>query len=243
MSFKNNPQFPFSELRLGVQGRLRGVARDPGSVRHLHLDRPALTPWSAPDTGAGRSRAVSDSFEIKRRVCLWLHPGVLGRHREQPGGRLLPVHPLPLKAGRRTGIGWPDGQPPAGPDRQDRGRRRVLRAQVAAARRAATPVKARPSSPARPARNPPCSAPSRRPRAPGPTPYSVTGKAYLTGPYRGAPYGVAVIVPAVAGPFDLGVVVIRQALYINPSERMSPMSQTRSQRSGTGSRCGIQRSP
>ena len=53
---------------------------------------------------------------------------------------------------------------------------------------------------------------------PGPLPYSVRGKAYLTGPYKGAPYGLAVIVPAVAGPFDLGVVVIRQALYINPTD-------------------------
>src|ERR1035438_5586585 len=31
----------------------------------------------------------------------------------------------------------------------------------------------------------------------------------------GAPFGVAVIVPAVTGPFDLGTVVVRQALYIN----------------------------
>jgi hypothetical protein len=45
----------------------------------------------------------------------------------------------------------------------------------------------------------------------------VTGHAYLTGPYKEGPYGIAVIVPAVAGPFDLGVVVIRQALYINPT--------------------------
>jgi hypothetical protein len=53
---------------------------------------------------------------------------------------------------------------------------------------------------------------------PGPSPVSVSGKAYLTGPYKGGPYGIAVIVPAVAGPYDLGTVVIRQVLRIDPSD-------------------------
>ena len=51
----------------------------------------------------------------------------------------------------------------------------------------------------------------------GPDPYYISGKAYLTGPYKGAPYGLAVIVPAVAGPYDLGTVVVRQALYVDPT--------------------------
>jgi hypothetical protein len=40
---------------------------------------------------------------------------------------------------------------------------------------------------------------------------------YLTGPYKGAPYGLAVEAPAVAGPFNLGTVVVRQALYVDPT--------------------------
>ncbi len=44
------------------------------------------------------------------------------------------------------------------------------------------------------------------------------GTAFLTGPYKGAPFGIAIIVPALAGPFDLGTVVIRQALYIDPND-------------------------
>ncbi len=51
----------------------------------------------------------------------------------------------------------------------------------------------------------------------GPDPYSLPGKVYLTGPYKGAPYGLAVVVPAVAGPLDLGTVVVRQALQIDPT--------------------------
>ncbi|HUN78024.1 MAG TPA: NHL repeat-containing protein [Solirubrobacteraceae bacterium] len=48
-------------------------------------------------------------------------------------------------------------------------------------------------------------------------PFYVTGKAYLAGPYEGAPFSIVAITPAVAGPFDLGVVVVRSALFINPS--------------------------
>jgi hypothetical protein len=44
----------------------------------------------------------------------------------------------------------------------------------------------------------------------------VPGKAYLAGPYNGAPLSVIGIVPAVAGPFDVGTVVSRQALRIDP---------------------------
>ncbi|MET0305602.1 MAG: hypothetical protein ABW196_05165 [Solirubrobacterales bacterium] len=44
----------------------------------------------------------------------------------------------------------------------------------------------------------------------------VPGKVYLAGPYRGAPLSVVAIVPAVAGPFDVGAVVTRQALQIDP---------------------------
>jgi hypothetical protein len=51
----------------------------------------------------------------------------------------------------------------------------------------------------------------------GSEPYAVQGKAYLAGSYKNAPLSLAVITPAVAGPFDLGTVVVRVALYINPS--------------------------
>jgi hypothetical protein len=49
----------------------------------------------------------------------------------------------------------------------------------------------------------------------GTMPYHVQGKAYLAGPYKGAPLSMAIITPAVAGPFDLGVVVVRAGLYVN----------------------------
>ncbi len=52
----------------------------------------------------------------------------------------------------------------------------------------------------------------------GGDPYSVEdGKAYITGPYKGAPFGVDVVVPAVAGPFNLGTEVVRSKVDVDPT--------------------------
>ena len=48
-------------------------------------------------------------------------------------------------------------------------------------------------------------------------PYYVAGHAYFAGPYEGAPFSLVIVTPALAGPFDFGSVVVRAALYINPS--------------------------
>jgi NHL repeat len=56
----------------------------------------------------------------------------------------------------------------------------------------------------------------------GPNPFWIpeAGKSptavYFAGPYKGAPYSIVTAVPAQAGPFDLGVVVVRSALQVDP---------------------------
>jgi hypothetical protein len=49
----------------------------------------------------------------------------------------------------------------------------------------------------------------------GDAPYYVTGHAYLAGPYKGAPLSLVIVTPALAGPFDLGAVVVRTALEVD----------------------------
>lgn len=52
---------------------------------------------------------------------------------------------------------------------------------------------------------------------PGSLPLALSGPVYLTGPYEGAPYGLAVVVDASAGPFDLGRMVVRSRILLNPA--------------------------
>jgi hypothetical protein len=54
------------------------------------------------------------------------------------------------------------------------------------------------------------------------------GKLYLAGLYHGSKLSVAAIVPAVAGPFDVGTVVTRQALSLDPDTGQAQVDGSRS---------------
>jgi hypothetical protein len=48
------------------------------------------------------------------------------------------------------------------------------------------------------------------------SPLQMAGAVYLTGPYEGAPFGLSIVTHAVAGPLDLGSLVIRARIDIDP---------------------------
>jgi hypothetical protein len=52
---------------------------------------------------------------------------------------------------------------------------------------------------------------------PGKAPTAV----YLAGPYKGAPYSVVSVVPAQAGPFDLGLVINRAGIFVDPETALA----------------------
>jgi hypothetical protein len=60
----------------------------------------------------------------------------------------------------------------------------------------------------------------------GDSPLKIDGTAYLAGPYKGAPLSLVVVTPALAGPFDLGTVVVRVALFLDSeTARIHPVAE------------------
>jgi hypothetical protein len=55
---------------------------------------------------------------------------------------------------------------------------------------------------------------------PGKSPTAI----YLAGPYKGAPYSIVAKVPAQAGPFDLGTVVNRSAINVDPTTALATIT-------------------
>jgi hypothetical protein len=51
----------------------------------------------------------------------------------------------------------------------------------------------------------------------GSEPFQLAGPVYFTGPYKGAPFGMVVAIRAIAGPYDLGTVIVRQSIFVDPN--------------------------
>jgi hypothetical protein len=199
-TFDDNPQLPFSHMHLEFKDGPRAALVNPPDCG-THTVQSRLRSWARPD----ETVSLQDSFTLD---C----PGTSGFAPEMVAGTTSPIagrfSPFTLRIDRDDREGILDGIDVSLPD----GLLAKLKGvELCADNEAGNELAGS------------CPAGSRIGSAtvaagPGSTPFRLPGQVYLTGPYKGAPYGLSVQVPAKAGPFDLGVVKVRQALRVDPED-------------------------
>jgi hypothetical protein len=213
----DNPQATFSNFRLHLNGGPKGTLTSPGTCGP-NTTTTNMTPWS----GHLDQNTPSSSFNLTSYPGGGNCPKTLA---ERPFAPSYTAKSDSNKAGAyspfRVHIGRPDGQQelkvvnvtlPKGLTGNLSGIPYCSEAALSAA--AASSGKAESA-------NSSCSAESQigttsTEAGSGSAPFKIAGKAFLAGPYKGAPLSLAIITPAVAGPYDLGTVVVRAALNVNP---------------------------
>jgi hypothetical protein len=219
-TFSDNPQLPFDDFKLDFFGGPKAVLRTPGACGP-YTTTSALTPWSAP--ASGPAATPSDAYAISSAPNNLACPSSEDRQPNQPAfnaGTVAPIagaySPFVVRLSRQDGTqGFASVKvtPPPGLVAKLAGTLYCSEAALAAATT---------KSGAAEQANPSCPASSQVGTVEvgagaGPAPYYVTGRAYLMGPYKGAPLSLGIVTPATAGPYDLGTVVVRVALHVDPA--------------------------
>jgi hypothetical protein len=215
-TFAENPQVPFSSFRLQFNGGAKAPLTSPGSCGP-NTTTSQMTPWSGnPDaTPAGGfvlSSAPGGGPCAKNLGERPFAPKFAARSTSPKGGAFTNVVVNVARSDGNQELKGIDVDLPPGLSAKLAGVRYCPRAALAAAAANAGAAEAADSS---------CPKSSLIGSASvtagsGSEPLHINGKAFLSGPYHGAPLSLAVITPATAGPFDLGSVVVRVALFVDP---------------------------
>ncbi len=203
-SFPEEPQLPFDHIKLEMTGGPRATLANPRTCGAA-LSEADLTPWSSPFT---LHSTPSSFFEVTGCPEPRFAPSFTAQSTSiQAGG----FSPFTLAFGRSDADGFLDGyqqrMPPG------------LLGMLSSVSLCGEPQAAKGA----------CGPESlighvQVLTGPGANPFLVTGgKVFITGPYKGAPYGLSIVVPAKAGPYTLsgttgeGTVVVRAAISVDPT--------------------------
>ena len=211
-TFSNNPQLPFTDFKLDFFGGPEGVLATPESCGSFTTNAD-FSPWSAPDSGPDAT--PSDIFSINSGCVSGFSPSFTAGTQNAQAGAYSPFVVSMSRSDTDQNLQGLSVTLPPGMLAKLAGVGECSEQQLAS-------ISSAPGTGAAQAANPSCPAGSQvgtvqTGAGTGGDPFFLPGKAYLTGPYKGAPYGLAVVVPAIAGPLDLGTVVVRQALHIDPT--------------------------
>ncbi len=204
-TFANTPQVPFENLELELFGGPRASLATPAQCAR-YTTTTSVTAWS----GAVREPSTMEPFDIT----------------SGPGGSPCPSGALPfapaftagvsnLQAGAYTPftltITHPDGSQPL------QGVTMHLPPGVAAMLSSVTPCQTPPAGQEWACGPESLIGHSTAWAGLGDEPVSLPGTVYLTTGYGGAPFGLLVVTPAVAGPFNLGNVDVRSKINVDPN--------------------------
>jgi hypothetical protein len=221
-TFSESPELPLEDVDLHLFGGARGSLTTPLSCG-TYSTTARLTPWSSPE---GADAIVSDSFATSGSADGGTCPtadSAASNTRSFTAGTISPqaatFSPFVLSLTRPDGsqrFGEIDALLPDGLTGKLAGIPYCSESDIARAQGRSNPQEGVLEKEA-----PSCPAASEVGTVTvgagsGPTQLYVQGHAYLAGPYKGAPLSMVIITPAVAGPFDLGAVVVRTAFYVNP---------------------------
>lgn len=208
-NFTENPELPFGELLLQLKGGARAPVVTPQTCGSV-VAAADLRPWSAPGTtpegvevvGTPDANVVSPPFEINGcQSAPLLRPGFSAGTVQVQGGEFSTfTMNLARNDGEQNLAGASIVMPPGVT---------AMLSKVQLCHDAEANAGT-------------CSEASRIGSAnvaagAGSEPLWLSGRVYLTGPYKGAPFGLSIVVPAKAGPFNLGDEVVRAAISVDPN--------------------------
>jgi hypothetical protein len=216
-TFLNNPQQPFSRFTLKFRPGATAPLVSPPTCG-THTTQAELTPWSAPT----EPRLVSSSFETTQGVhegpCPAsgvppFHPQVISGTNNNAGGTYSPFYLRIVREDGEQELTRFSTTLPPGLTGNLSGIPFCSEADIQLAKE---------KTGAQEETEPSCPAASMIGHTiveagVGSVLAQTPGKVYLAGPYHGAPLSIVSVTSAKVGPFDLGTVVIRFALNINPT--------------------------
>jgi hypothetical protein len=195
-TFANNPQLPFSDLRLQFKGGPRAPLANPQACGSFTTTS-ELSPWSAPETP---DATPSSSFAVSCPGSTAFNPSFTAGTITPNAGGFSPFTLTFARRDREQDLSGISVRMPPG-----------LLGKLSTVEQCPEPQASQGA----------CAQQSMIGHAtvgagPGSQPYYVNGGVFLTGPYKGAPFGLSIVVPAVAGPFNLGNVIVRATINIDP---------------------------
>jgi uncharacterized repeat protein (TIGR01451 family) len=197
VTFDESPQLPFEELKLTLDGGATAPLANASTCGVPLSASSQLTPYGS-ETPAEPS---SEAFELGGCPASQFHPSFLAGTTNNQAGAFAPLTVTLSRTDQDEDIERLSVQLPPG--------LLAMLSGIALCPEAAAQVGA-------------CGQQSEIGEAsvgagPGPDPVYLGGHVYLTGPYDGAPFGLSIVVPVVAGPFDLGTIDVRARIDVDPS--------------------------